>query len=38
MHTVLGGFVRDGQWSVADAVRVVDLIAHENARCVYGLE
>lgn len=38
IHSVLAGFVRDHEWSPADAVRVVDLIAHENARRVYRLE
>lgn len=38
IHSVLAGFVRDHEWSRADAVRVVDLIAHENARRVYRLE
>lgn len=37
IHRVLGGFVHDGDWSEADAIRVVDLIARENARRVYGL-
>jgi predicted TIM-barrel fold metal-dependent hydrolase len=35
-HT-LQAFVEAGEWSEADAIRVVDLIAHENARRVYGL-
>lgn len=34
---VLHGFVDADEWSEADAIRVVDLIAHENARRVYGL-
>jgi predicted TIM-barrel fold metal-dependent hydrolase len=37
MREVLGGWVRRGDWSEDDAVRVVDLVAHENARRVYGL-
>ena len=37
MGEVLGGWVRRGDWSEDDAVRVVDLVAHENARRVYGL-
>ena len=35
---VLQAFVDSGDWSEADAIRVVDLIAHENARRVYGIE
>ncbi len=35
LHRVLGGFVNDGDWSTADAVRVVDLIAHVNAARIY---
>ncbi len=38
VHAVLEGFVHRGEWSAADAIRVVDLIAHQNARRVYGLE
>ncbi len=34
---VLQGFVDAGEWSEGDAIRVVDLIAHGNARRVYGL-
>ncbi len=37
MQDVLGMFVEDGAWSVADAIRVVDLIAHQNASRVYDL-
>lgn len=37
MGEVLGTWVRRGDWSEADAVRVVDLIARENATRVYGL-
>ncbi len=37
MSRVLGGFVADDEWSAADARRVVDLIASENARRVYRL-
>lgn len=37
IRRVLQDFVDDGEWSEADAVRVVDLIAHDNARRVYGL-
>jgi uncharacterized protein len=36
IHGVLQGFVDAGEWSEADAMRVVDLIAHGNARRVYG--
>jgi predicted TIM-barrel fold metal-dependent hydrolase len=37
IHRVLGGFVGDGDWSEADAIRVVDMIAHDNAARIYGL-
>jgi predicted TIM-barrel fold metal-dependent hydrolase len=37
IRDTLQGFVSGGEWSNADAIRVVDLIAHENARRVYGL-
>ncbi len=37
IHRVLRGFVDCDDWSEADAVRVVDLIAHENAARIYGL-
>jgi len=37
IHRVLRGFVEDDDWSEADAMRVVDLIAHENAARVYHL-
>jgi uncharacterized protein len=37
IHRVLRGFVESGDWSEADAVRVVDLIAHDNADRVYRL-
>lgn len=37
MHRVLTEFVDGGDWSERDAVRVVDLIAHGNARRVYRL-
>lgn len=35
---VLGEFVAADEWSERDALRVVDLIAHGNARRVYGLD
>ncbi|MGW0761297.1 amidohydrolase family protein [Streptomyces sp. NPDC002814] len=35
---VLGGWVAEGAWSLADAQRVAALIAAGNARRVYGLE
>jgi uncharacterized protein len=38
IHRVLSGFVNDGDWSAADAMRVVDLIAHINAARIYRLE
>ncbi|WP_040883611.1 amidohydrolase family protein [Janibacter sp. HTCC2649] len=37
MARVLGTFVDDGDWSIADAQRVVHLVAYENARRVYRL-
>jgi len=37
IRDTLQGFVDAGEWSEADAVRVVDLIARDNARRVYGL-
>jgi predicted TIM-barrel fold metal-dependent hydrolase len=37
IRDTLQSFVDAGEWSEADAVRVVDLIASENARRVYGL-
>lgn len=38
MHRVLHRFVDDGDWSDADAIRVVDLIAHRTAARVYRFE
>jgi predicted TIM-barrel fold metal-dependent hydrolase len=38
IRDVLGGFVDADEWSEADAIRVVDLIASGNARRVYGLD
>jgi predicted TIM-barrel fold metal-dependent hydrolase len=37
IRDTLQSFVDAGEWSEADAVHVVDLIARENARRVYGL-
>lgn len=37
MRRVLGEFVDRGDWSVGDAIRVADLIAHGNARRLYRL-
>jgi predicted TIM-barrel fold metal-dependent hydrolase len=37
VHRVLRGFVADSDWSEADAIRVVDLIAHDNATRIYRL-
>jgi predicted TIM-barrel fold metal-dependent hydrolase len=37
IHRVLRGFVDNDEWSEADAIRVVDLIAHENAARIYRL-
>lgn len=38
IHSALSGFVATDQWSEADAVRVVDLIAHRNAARLYRLD
>jgi predicted TIM-barrel fold metal-dependent hydrolase len=38
IHRVLSEFVDDGHWSTADAMRVVDLIAHVNAARIYQLD
>ena len=35
IHRVLRAFVEDDDWSEADAMRVVDLIAHDNAARLY---
>ncbi len=37
LHRVLCEFVDVGDWSEADAIRVVDLIARENAERIYNL-
>lgn len=37
MGEVLSGWLRRGDWSDDDAVRVVDLVGRENATRVYGL-
>lgn len=37
IRDVLHGFIAAREWSDADAIRVVDLIAHGNAHRVYGL-
>ena len=37
IRDVLQGFVDHDEWSEPDAIRVVDMIAHGNARRVYGL-
>jgi uncharacterized protein len=37
IHRVLQGFVDNDEWSQPDAIRVVDLIAHENAARIYKL-
>ena len=34
---VVGGWIDDDDWSEADARRIVQLVAHENARRVYAL-
>ncbi len=38
IQRVLNGFVADDDWSAADAMRVVDLIAHDNAARIYRLD
>ena len=35
---VLAEFVDRGEWSLADAMRVADLVGRDNARRVYGLD
>jgi uncharacterized protein len=37
IHRALSEFVEAGDWSEADALRVVDLIAHGNAARLYGV-
>ena len=37
MARVLGRWVREGDWTLADAVRVVGMVGRENAARVYGL-
>jgi len=37
MSRVLGAWVASGDWSLADAERVVELVGSDNARRVYGL-
>jgi hypothetical protein len=37
IHRVLGSFVDNGDWSPDDAIRVVNLIAYENAARIYRL-
>jgi hypothetical protein len=34
---IVGGWVAAGDWTPADAERVVGLVAADNARRVYGL-
>ena len=38
LQRVLRGFVEEGDWKEADAVRVVDFIAHQNAARLYHLD
>jgi predicted TIM-barrel fold metal-dependent hydrolase len=38
IHRTLAGFVDAGDWSEADALRVVDLIARDNAARIYRLD
>ncbi|GAA4290450.1 hypothetical protein GCM10023161_35180 [Mycobacterium paraffinicum] len=35
IHRVLRDFVANDDWSESDAIRVVDLIAHDNAAGLY---
>lgn len=37
IRVALQGFIDAGEWSEHQAIRVVDLIAHENARRIYSL-
>ncbi|WP_156690154.1 amidohydrolase family protein [Mycobacterium sp. Marseille-P9652] len=37
IRSVLSDFVADGEWCERDAIRVVDLVAHENAARIYGV-
>jgi hypothetical protein len=37
MGLVLGAWVRRGEWSEPDAIRVVEMIGVSNAERVYGL-
>jgi uncharacterized protein len=37
IHRVLRDFVAHGDWSEDDAIRVVDLVAHDNAARIYGV-
>lgn len=37
MAKVLGAWVREGDWSEPDAIRVAEMIGHGNARRVYGV-
>jgi uncharacterized protein len=37
IHRVLSGFIDTGDWSLADAIRIVDLIAHGNSARIYQL-
>jgi predicted TIM-barrel fold metal-dependent hydrolase len=38
IHRTVAGFVDAGDWSAADAIRVVDLIARDNAARLYRLD
>lgn len=38
MVKVVGGWVRDGDWSISQAERVAHLVGHENAERIYGLD
>ncbi len=38
IHRVLSGFIDHGDWSLGDAIRVVDLIAYKNSARIYRLD
>jgi uncharacterized protein len=37
IRRVLTGFVNDGDWNMTDAIRIVDLIAHQTSTRIYRL-
>ncbi|HZE16758.1 MAG TPA: amidohydrolase, partial [Mycobacterium sp.] len=38
IHRTLWGFIDAGDWGEGDAIRVVDLIARDNAARIYRLD